>query len=224
MTKLTKFAMTVSLLTSPLVMAGNDYPASSFEPKVLYSSPEAASTSAAPAAVAAPAKAVEAVENDASHPAANFQPKVIYSDADYKHSSAAPGVPAAAKSSSNSVSSNDVEVASAAEKQPESNTNLFALVGLAAVGFFLFNKKSAKSTSSSAANDVYSSASEGATGVEKYLEKQGMNKTGVAKYLEKQTENPATGVAKYMAKQIIRDREAAAERATGVEKYLRDNG
>jgi len=50
----------------------------------------------------------------------------------------------------------------------------------------------------------------------------GANKTGVAKYLEKQDSNPATGVAKYMAKQIVRDREAAAAKATGVEKYLRD--
>lgn len=59
--------------------------------------------------------------------------------------------------------------------------------------------------------------------MEKYLEKQGITKTGVAKYLEKQTSNPTTGVAKYMAKQIVKDREAAAKKVTGVEKYLRDN-
>jgi hypothetical protein len=85
----------------------------------------------------------------------------------------------------------------------------------------LYNKKSAKAVSVESAQD-YANAGD-STGVEKYLEKQGMNKTGVAKYLDKQTANPATGVAKYMAKQIVRDREAAAAKATGVEKYLRDN-
>lgn len=217
MNKLTKIAMVLSLLSSPLAFAGEDYPAANFEPKVLFSSDEA-SSSAASAPVAA--KAVETVEVDSNYPAANFQPKVTFNDEAYKHSSAAPGAPSVAKSASASVST-VAESAPQAEKAEGSNNNLIGLALLAAVGFFLYNKKSAKTVSVESAQD-YTNAGD-ATGVEKYLEKQGMNKTGVAKYLDKQTANPATGVAKYMAKQIVRDREAAAAKATGVEKYLRDN-
>ena len=217
MNKLTKVAMVLSLLSSPLAFAGEDYPAANFEPKVLFSSEEA-SSSAASAPVAA--KAVETVEVDSNYPAANFQPKVTFNDEAYKHSAAAPGTPSVAKSANASVSA-VAESAPQAEKAEGSNNNLIGLALLAAVGFFLYNKKSAKTVAVESAQD-YANAGD-ATGVEKYLEKQGMNKTGVAKYLDKQTANPATGVAKYMAKQIVRDREAAAAKATGVEKYLRDN-
>lgn len=217
MNKLTKVAMVLSLLISPLAFAGEDYPAANFEPKVLFSSDEA-SSSATSAPVAA--KAVETVEVDSNYPAANFQPKVTFNDEAYKHSSAAPGTPSVAKSTSASVST-VAEAAPQAEKAEGSNNNLIGFVLLAAVGFFLYNKKSAKTGSVAPAQEYIQA--EGSTGVEKYLEKQGMNKTGVAKYLDKQTANPATGVAKYMAKQIVRDREAAAAKATGVEKYLRDN-
>ena len=221
MNKLTKIAMVLSLLSSPFALAGEDYPAANFEPKVLFSSEEASSAAtSAPTPVAA--KAVEAVEVDPNYPAANFQPKVTFNDESYKHSSTAPGTPSVAKSAStSSVSTAVVESAPQAEKAEGSNNNLIGLALLAAVGFFLYNKKSAKTVYVESAQD-YTSAGD-STGVEKYLEKQGMNKTGVAKYLDKQTANPATGVAKYMAKQIVRDREAAAAKATGVEKYLRDN-
>ncbi len=217
MNKLTKVAMVLSLLSSPLAFAGEDYPAANFEPKVLFSSDEA-SSSAASAPVAA--KAVETVEVDSNYPAANFQPKVTFNDEAYKHSAAAPGTPSVAKAASASVSA-VAESAPKSEEAEGSNNNLIGLALLAAVGFFLYNKKSAKTVAVESAQD-YTNAGD-STGVEKYLEKQGMNKTGVAKYLDKQTANPATGVAKYMAKQIIRDREAAAAKATGVEKYLRDN-
>ncbi len=213
--QLSKIAMLVTLLTSPLAFAGADYPAADFQPKVLYS---AEGSSTAPASAPA-AKAVETTESDANFPATNFQPKVLFSDNAYVHSAAAPGVPAQAKSASVASSASSSEAVVAPEKEGSSN-NLIGLAVLAAIGFFLYNKKSAKSGSASSASYVES----GATGVEKYLEKQGMNKTGVDKYLEKQTSNPATGVAKYMAKQIVKDREAAAAKVTGVEKYLRDNG
>jgi hypothetical protein len=219
MNKLTKVAMVLSLLSSPLAFAGEDYPAANFEPKVLFSSDEA-SSSAASAPVAA--KSVETVEVDSNYPAANFQPKVTFNDENYKHSSAAPGTPSVAKSASVSVNT-VAESAPQIEKTEDSNNNLIGLALLAAIGLFLFNKKSANKTVHVESAQDYTNAGD-ATGVEKYLEKQGMNKTGVAKYLDKQTANPATGVAKYMAKQIVRDREAAAVKATGVEKYLRDNG
>lgn len=214
--QLTKIAMLITLLSSPLAFAGADYPAADFQPKVLYSA-DGASTAAAPAPAA---KAVETTESDASYPATNFQPKVLFSDNAYVHSAAAPGVPAQAKSASSATAAaSSVEVASP-EKEGSSN-NLIGLAVLAAIGFFFYSKKSGKKATASSSSSY---AEGGVTGVEKYLEKQGMNKTGVDKYLEKQTSNPATGVAKYMAKQIIKDREAAAAKVTGVEKYLRDNG
>lgn len=222
--ELTKGVMAALMLTSSLAMAGSDYPAADYQPKVLYSNPEYNDSKAAPAATAAPAAkpAAKEVEADPAFPATNFQPKVLYSDAEYKHSAAAPS---AAKSSSSSVSTTSVEAAVdviQTEKAASSDFSYIGLVLLAVAGFFIYNKKSPKSVKASSASDYQ--VTSGATGVEKYLEKMGANKTGVAKYLEKQDSNPATGVAKYMAKQIVRDREAAAAKATGVEKYLRDKG
>lgn len=220
MYQLNKIAMIISLLTSSLAFAAEDYPAADFQPKVLYSAEGNSTTATAAASVSAPV----AAEQDANYPATNFQPKVVFNDAAYVHSSAAPGTPVAAKSvGSNTSASSVAESAPQAEKDGSSN-NLIGLLALAAVGFFLYNKKSGKGAVASSQDYVASGVDSGSTGVERYLEKQGMNKTGVDKYLEKQTANPATGVAKYMAKQIIKDREAAAAKVTGVEKYLRDNG
>jgi len=213
--QLTKIAMIMSLLSSPLAFAGADYPAADFQPKVLYSAEGSSSATAAPATTA-----VETTQSDSSYPATNFQPKVLFSDNGYVHSAAAPGVPAQAKATAPVTASSASEVVDTTEKEGSSN-NLIGLAVLAAIGFFFYNKKSASKAPASS-SDAYTDG--GATGVEKYLEKQGMNKTGVDKYLEKQTSNPATGVAKYVAKQIVKDREAATAKVTGVEKYLRDNG
>lgn len=220
--ELTKAVLAALLLASTSVMAESDYPAADFQPKVVYS--DAGASKSEPAAK--PAAAAQATESDANYPATNFQPKVVYSDNDYKHSSAAPS--AAGGGSSKSASA--VTSASAAneviqtEKAASSDFSFIGLIALAVVGFVVYSKKSAGKNSSASTGSDYSAAAGGSTGVEKYLEKMGANKTGVAKYLEKQTENPSTGVAKYMAKQIVKDREAAAARATGVEKYLRDKG
>jgi hypothetical protein len=221
--ELTKAVLAALILASSSVLAESDYPAADFQPKVLFSDESAQSApEAKPAAAAASAAKVE--EADSNYPAANYQPKVLFSDAEYKHSAAAPNAgSAAAKSSSAPVSA-----ASAAneviqsEKAGSSDFSLIGLLVLAAAGFLMYSKKSGGKAVSSTAQDF--TIATGSTGVEKYLEKMGANKTGVAKYLEKQTANPATGVAKYMAKQIVKDREAAAARATGVEKYLRDKG
>lgn len=217
--ELTKAVLTALLLASSSVMAATDYPASDFQPKVVYSDSSVA-PAAASSATSTGTKSVEKVEADPNFPAANYQPKVLYSDSEYKHTQAAPSAGSAKSSAVEAVESQAAEVKG--EQPASSSNNLLGLLALAVVGFFLYSKKSAVKTSGAGDSaPVYSSAS-GATGVEKYLEKQGINKTGVAKYLEKQGANPATGVAKYMAKQIVKDREAAAAKTTGVEKYLRD--
>ena len=226
--ELTKGVMAALLLTSPLAMAESDYPAADYQPKVLYTNPDYKAEAASPAAAAKPtakAKEVEVVEQDPNFPAANYQPKVLFSDSAYKHDKTAPQAPAVSDrsvSSSASSSKSESVVAAPAGEQGSSNS-LLGLIALAAVGFFLYSKKSGSQSGSSVSSSAYVDAG-GATGVEKYLDKIGANKTGVAKYLEKQDSNPATGVAKYMAKQIVKDREAAAAKATGVEKYLRDRG
>lgn len=214
--ELTKAVLTALLLASSSVMAASDYPAADFQPKVIFSDSGAQPAGGSSSAGAA-SKSVEA---DSKFPAANFEPKVLYSDVDYKHTQAAPS---ASKSSASSTASATSDAVASSEQPASSNNNLIGLLALAAVGFFLYNKKATvKTAASSAASHVAANVDTGVTGVEKYLEKQGITKTGVAKYLDKQGANPATGVAKYMAKQIVKDREAAAAKATGVEKYLRD--
>lgn len=218
--ELTKCVMMALLLTSSMAMA-EEYPAADYQPKVLYTNPEYSSGKAAAAAAApAPKSVAKEVEADPAYPATNFQPKVLYSDAGYSHSSVAPNANQSSKSAGSTTSAEAAVDVIQTEKAASSDFSYIGLILLAVAGFFIYNKKAPKGAKSSS-GDSYQVAT-GATGVEKYLEKMGVNKTGVAKYLEKQDSNPATGVAKYMAKQIVRDREAAAAKATGVEKYLRD--
>jgi hypothetical protein len=218
MNELTKAVLAALLLTSSSVMAANDYPASDFQPKVIYSD-SGTTASSAPSAKAA-SRAIEKSEVDPNFPAAHFQPKVVFSDTEYKHTQAAPST--GSSKSAGSVSTQNDELSTLSDQPAASNNNLLGLLALGVVGFLLYNKKSCVKKSASATGNVAYNTADGVTGVEKYLEKQGISKTGVAKYLEKQVANPSTGVAKYMAKQIVKDREAAAAKATGVEKYLRD--
>jgi hypothetical protein len=226
--KLMKSLMAALLLTSGMAMAESDYPAADYQPKVLYTNPDYKESAAtAPAAKSAPASkpaAVE-VEADPNFPAANFQPKVLYSDSGYKHNSAAPVV-AGSSSTASSASKSSASAANEViqtEKAASTDFSMIGLLVLAAAGFLVYSKKSGSkgAGSSSASGSAYAESKE-ATGVEKYLDRAGINKTGVAKYLEKQAPSTTTGVARYMAKQIVKDREAAAAKATGVEKYLRE--
>ena len=223
--ELTKVVLAALVFASSVAMAESDYPAADFQPKVIFSDDSASQSASEPKETAA--KVEEADEN---FPAANYQPKVLFSDADYKHSPAAPSAKGSSVSTSApTLASAEVEVIQA-EKEASSNFSYIGLIAIAIAGFFVYTKKtggvslsSGKSSKKVAPSNSYAAAADGSTGVEKYLEKVGIKKTGVAKYLDKQVETyPSTGVAKYMAKQIIKDREVAASRVTGVEKYLRD--
>lgn len=217
-----KLGVVALSLVSSMAIA-QDYPASSFEPKVVYSNPDhkESAASASTAKVAPPVSKAAEVENDPNYPAANYQPKVLFNDTSYKHGQSAPSVVSSSKSTVVVESADDESAASAPAKSDSSN-NLIGLVAVAAIGFFLYSKKGGQN--SSATSNDYSDAVGGATGVEKYIDRLGMNKTGVARYLEKQGSNQTTGVARYMAKQIVKDREVAAAKVTGVEKYLKDKG
>ncbi len=233
--KLIKVVLIASLLGSNAVMAESDYPATDFQPKVLYSDSDYKHSSDAPASASdkSVSKSAAVESSDSNYPATSYQPKVLYTDDSYKHTSEAPSAGSRSvksTASSSSAASAAVEVVQT-EKAASSNFSYIGLIALAIAGFFIYNKKAGVGKSQSSSADSYAAAVvnlgdvEGSTGVEKYLNKLAdVNKTGVAKYLEKQTSVPSTGVAKYMAKQIVKDREVAASRATGVEKYLRDKG
>lgn len=72
----------VALLLAASMANAQDYPASNFQPKVIYSS-EAAVAGSSSATSPCPAKA-EQSEVDPKYPASSFQPKVIFSDASAK--------------------------------------------------------------------------------------------------------------------------------------------
>jgi hypothetical protein len=79
--QVTQAVFLASLLATSSVYA-QEYPASSFQPKVIYST-EAATSSAVPVATvsASPCetKTGQIAEVDAKYPASSFQPKVVFS-------------------------------------------------------------------------------------------------------------------------------------------------
>lgn len=227
------------LLVSPWVGADQKYPASDFQPAIVYQDEEYIAKSrsqTAPPEPAVPEQAApdtaESNKADTKYPAADFQPKVLYSDTNYKHEEATTVTSPAAVSSSpkstttTTAASEKSEPVSAVTEKTESTipNYLIGLVGLALAGVFLLRKQfkgSVKKVESSvpAAPKAY----QGLTGVAKYLNRT--SGTGVSRYLEKHKSSTAvTGVAKYMAKQVLSAKSTAAGAATGVEKYMRNRG
>lgn len=207
---ITNGAFAALLLASSVAGAESQYPASDFQPKVVYQDPDykhQSSSTSAPAAASAK-------QADSQYPAADFQPKVVYSDSEYKHSSAAPS----------SSASSSAEAAAPEAKKEESN--FIYLIGLAVLGFvgFVFFKKQAQPEGHAA--PAASRTAGGATGVAKYLNRKAG--TGVSRYLEQQVKSvaasaPLTGVAKYMAGKTA-DNTSADKPASRVEQYLRNRG
>jgi hypothetical protein len=216
------------LLFSSLAGADQKYPASDFQPTVVYQdddyiakSGQSKPTSAASNNQSASNAASQSV--DSKYPAANFQPKVVYNDPDYKHTQQS--VSAGSNAQSGSSVSSTAETDSSNAKEGDSSSNyLIGLVLFAAVGFVLFKRRS--EPKAQASSRVYGKDSTGLTGVARYLNRS--SGTGVARYLEKQVKaasaGAATGVAKYMAKQSASEKTTAKEAKTGVEKYMRNRG
>jgi len=223
---LTKSVFVALLLVSAVAVAEDKYPASDFQPKVVYqdeavakqaeSSPVSKSTSSASSA------------NDSQYPAANFEPKVVYADENYKHNASLPNSSASAQSASSASSvSASGDATAAAPKEGSSIGYLLGLIVLAAAGFFLFKKGTAGApTTKSAKVQSVVKSSGGLTGVARYVLKS--SGTGVSRYLEKNAKNAptaaATGVAKYLASQVSSAKSTASQAATGVEKYMRNKG
>lgn len=201
---LLQIAVTTLLMANSFVaIAGTDYPAADFEPKVLYQ--DASVKSSAPAAPAATTKSAPAatasvaVEEafDAKYPATNFAPKVLYVDESYKHTKSTPSI-----STASSVSET-VSVAKV-EKEDDSNLLFLGLLAAAAVGGFAFAKSS--KTSSVVSHD-YSVYASGETGVTRYLNARIPKVSGVSKYLERNT--IPTNVARYIARQNVAHKSSA---------------
>jgi hypothetical protein len=230
--QLTNSLFAVVLLASPLVNADQKYPASDFQPEVVFQDSDyiskSSKTETVPAVAKKITKEVETTVDDPKYPAANFQPQVVYSDDNYKHNESlkASSVKAVEKVAVESSQEVAIVETAAAKKEDASMNYIIGLVGLIAVGAFLFKKQSAgseskSSPSSTAAATVNRSAS---TGVARYLNK--VSGTGVSRYIDKKvkTTTPATGVAKYVAKQVVAAKTTSAQAKTGVEKYMRDRG
>ena len=223
-----KGIFTALLLASPFVTAGTQYPAADFQPKVVYQDKDyqhegGSSSSSASASFGEKAKA------DASYPAATFQPEVVYHDADYKHkagSSSAKSIPLATwtEAVDSAVEEKYADEAEAID-EVSSESSLFAVVVLAVAAFLFSRKSKTKSTGSVAAGRAAASANAGGlTGVARYLNEKSPKLTGVAKYLAENQSAPKSGVAKYVAKKVVAAKKAAAEKTTGVEKYIRNRG
>ncbi len=218
------------LLASTVAVAEDKYPASDFQPKVVYQDETAAKQSESTSSAAAKPASTSSSSSDSQYPAANFEPKVVYNDENYKHNSSVPS-----SSSSSSSASNDVAASAApaavAQKEESSAGYLLGLVVFAIAGFVLFKRGAGATTGASkgTVSSVTRSAG-GLTGVGRYILKA--SGTGVSRYLEKQaksvpaasTSTTATGVAKYLASQVSSAKSNSTEAVTGVEKYMRNKG
>jgi hypothetical protein len=212
---LTKCVFAALLLVSAVVGAEDKYPASDFQPKVVYQDEDAGKQ----AESGAPAKSASSASSggDSQYPAANFEPKVLYSDAEYQHTGSSPGT-----SASSSSASDDVSASPAAPKDESSAGFFLGLIVLAVAGYVLFKKGVGVVNSAPSAVKAPS----GLTGVARYVLKT--SGTGVTRYLEKNAKNApsaaATGVAKYLASHGSSASPAGSKVATGVEKYMRNKG
>lgn len=227
--KLTKSAFVALLLVSAVASADTQYPASDFQPSVVFQDETYINSSqtvvkvetpAAKVPVATTHNVVASDETDIKYPAANFQPTVIFSDPNYQHS----GSVVVTQQENNPVAFQDVatEVTAVNKKDDDSSSYLIGLIGLAIAGFFLFRGQgncpvAGKENSTPAT--AQTPAASALTGVARYLNKKAG--TGVSRYLERQSKTAATGVARYVARQVIAK---AKKETTGVEKYVRDRG
>lgn len=225
---LTKGLFAALLLASPLVGADEKYPAADFQPEVVFQDSEYIAKNGQSSAAhvsnnSSSANVSESSAADSKYPAANFQPQVVYSDPNYKHSDSSVAVKSVEQE--NIASESKTESSVSGKKEQSSPNSLFALIGLAAVGAFLFRKQLAGAQKAAEISSAAAPArTAGLTGVARYLNKK--SGTGVSRYLEKQVKSAAaaTGVAKYVAKQASSAKATATQAATGVEKYMRNRG
>jgi hypothetical protein len=228
--KLTKSVFMALLLSSAVAMAEDKYPASDFQPKVVYQDESVAKQTESTPASASRSSSSSSSSNDSQYPAANFEPKVLYSDENYKHNSSVPASSSFSAQGSNdtSASTGSVGSAVASPKEESSVGYLLGLVVFGIAGFVLYKRGVGVSGSPKSTVSTVARSAGGLTGVGRYILKS--SGTGVTRYLEQQKKNApsasaaATGVAKYLASQVSSAKSTASEAVTGVEKYMRNKG
>jgi hypothetical protein len=241
--KITNGLFVSLLLTASVASAADsEYPATSFEPKIVYQDTDYKHSGSADSISSSSSKAEVSVA-DSAYPAANFQPEVLYQDDKYEHKDAkvTAAKASASKSSASSESSSSAAVSASNDSaesvgsSEDSSMDLVLGLGILAIAGFVFYGSSAKGGSSAKkakkkakpaakkvqSRKVFASADGSVSSVSKYLEgKATTEPSGVEKYLEEKNTS-VSSVSKYVAKQRISARVASV---TGVEKYLKDKG
>lgn len=224
--KLTNGLLVSLLLSASVAEAGNDYPATNFQPKVVYSDADYKHTGSAPSSSSKSTAEVSVA--DPAYPAANFKPEVLFEDKSYKHTKGNEGKSITTEFVKH-YAEEQVEASAPAATDDSSMSLIIGLAVLAAAGFVFYSKNASKSAPAkkaparrAAAAVQAASGDDSVSGVAKYLEsKVGAKPSGVAKYLEDKNSAQVSGVAKYVAKKKVSARLASV---TGVEKYLKDRG
>jgi len=218
--KLTNGLLVSLLLSASVVEAESKYPATDFQPKVVFQDSDYKHSSSAPSSSKRSVGEVSVADPD--YPAANFQPEVLYSDNGYKHTKG--NVSSSSSRSSNAAATEQAESAESSSED-SSMSLILGLAVLAVAGFVFYSKNAVKAPAKrkpAARRAAAVSSNAGAvSGVDKYLEsKVGVQPSSVSKYLDERNSS-VSGVAKYVAKQKVSARLASV---TGVEKYLKDRG
>ncbi len=217
-----KGLFTALLLASPFVTAGTQYPASDFQPKIVYQDTNYQHQGSSDNDTSA--SFGEKSTPDANYPAANFQPEVLYRDSSYKHKKdeVINQSPALAVWEEKVEQVAEEKLTKEVAQSEEETSPLFAIIVLAVAGFLFLKKNQGGTTDIKKTRATQQSNSDELTGVAKYLQNKAPKLSGVAKYLETHQPTPKSGVAKYVAKKIVERKKAAADNVTGVEKYMRN--
>jgi len=224
--KLTNSLLVSLLLTASVAEANSDYPATNFQPKVVYQDADYKHTGSLSSSTTKVSKGEVSVA-DPAYPAANFQPEVLFEDKNYKHTKGNAG-----KSIRTEFVKHYAEEKLEVNAESPDDSSMSLLMGLAVLaiaGFVFYSKNATKAAPAKkapvrrqAATVVVNNDDGSVSGVARYLEsKVGDKPSGVAKYLEDRDSSPVSGVAKYVAKKKVSARLASV---TGVEKYLKDRG
>lgn len=204
-------AIVALLVASPFAAyADSQYPATDFEPKILYQdeSVKAFKPTTSTSTAAAPVQAAPAVStaDDSKYPATNFEPKVVFSDENYKPSKTAPSLaPTSTPEFTTSAGAVIMEQAAVAEKEGD-NSLLLVLGALAVAGFAASRCPKFAGIFGSATQSDDSVYANRETGVTRYLNARVPKVSGVTKYLERA--GKPTNVARYIAKQNIAQKAA----------------
>lgn len=241
MSKLPSVLLVSLLLSATAVKADDKYPATDFQPKVLYQDLDYKHSDSGSGVSTSKRKISGKVSTaDSNYPAANFQPEVLFEDTEYKHKK--DKVKSYSSANSETATMSSASDNNSTEPQSSDEDSSLALgLGILAIAGFLFyrkststdkptnkktrTKKTAVAKKSRQNKPVSTTNSDGspASGVAKYLEnKVGPEPSSVEKYLEENA-SIASGVAKYVAQKKVSARTRVAT-VTGVEKYLKNQG